>query len=116
MRIFHSKLNCSSFQGTRTIIDNLDTGKSVLPILTNYEGISDCIDACMNNEGVLGLYKGFGALILQYAVHIAVVRLTRAVLMQALMLLRPKAKKTPVEHSPPVIPNSQEQGDSYLLP
>lgn len=25
-------------QGTRTIVDNLDTGYSVLPILTNYEG------------------------------------------------------------------------------
>lgn len=26
-------------QGTRTIVDDLDSGFSVLPILTNYEGI-----------------------------------------------------------------------------
>ena len=29
-------------QGTRSIIDNLDSGIEVTPILTRYEGVADC--------------------------------------------------------------------------
>ena len=32
-------------QGTRSIIDNLDTGTSVVPILTRYEGVADCFSS-----------------------------------------------------------------------
>ena len=35
---FETILHRLHLQGTRTIVDNLDTGYSVLPILTNYEG------------------------------------------------------------------------------
>lgn len=52
-------------QGTRTIIDNLDTGTSVMPILTSYEGPFDCFATTVSQEGRLGLFKGFGALLLQ---------------------------------------------------
>jgi len=52
-------------QGTRTIIDNLDTGTSVMPILTSYEGPLDCFATTVSQEGRLGLFKGFGALLLQ---------------------------------------------------
>ncbi|XP_050535599.1 mitochondrial outer membrane protein SLC25A46-like [Daktulosphaira vitifoliae] len=52
-------------QGTRTIIDNLDTGYSVIPILTGYDGPIDCFVTTVTQEGRLGLIKGFGALILQ---------------------------------------------------
>uniref|UniRef100_A0A2S2PLX3 Solute carrier family 25 member 46 n=1 Tax=Schizaphis graminum TaxID=13262 RepID=A0A2S2PLX3_SCHGA len=52
-------------QGTRTIIDNLDTGTSVMPILTGYEGPLDCLATTVAQEGRLGLLKGFGALLLQ---------------------------------------------------
>lgn len=52
-------------QGTRTIIDNLDTGTSVMPILTGYEGPLDCLATTVAQEGRLGLFKGFGALLLQ---------------------------------------------------
>lgn len=45
-------------QGTRTIIDNLDSGYSVVPILTSYEGASDCYRTTVAVEGVSGLYKG----------------------------------------------------------
>ncbi|XP_025411589.1 solute carrier family 25 member 46-like isoform X2 [Sipha flava] len=54
-------------QGTRTIIDNLDTGISVMPILTGYVGPLDCLVTTVEKEGRLGLFKGFGALILQTA-------------------------------------------------
>lgn len=52
-------------QGTRTIIDNLDTGISVMPILTSYVGPLDCFTTTIKQEGRLGLFKGFGALLLQ---------------------------------------------------
>ncbi|XP_078052559.1 mitochondrial outer membrane protein SLC25A46 [Augochlora pura] len=61
-------------QGTRTIIDNLDTGRSVTPLLTGYSGALDCYRTIISTEGPLGLYKGFGALLLQSAVHLIIVR------------------------------------------
>jgi solute carrier family 25 protein 46 len=67
-------------QGTRTIIDNLDSGYEVIPILTSYEGARDCYVTIVQQEGVAGLYKGFGALILQFLAHVAVIKLTKIVL------------------------------------
>ena len=61
-------------QGTRTIIDNLDTGKEFVPIMTCYEGFTDCFYTIITEEGVSGLFKGFGALMLQYAVQIGNVK------------------------------------------
>ena len=64
-------------QGTRTIIDNTDTGLEVLPIITRYDGVFDCYATIVSEEGFSGLYKGFGALVLQYALHVAVLKITR---------------------------------------
>lgn len=61
-------------QGTRTIIDNLDNGRSVTPLLTGYSGAWDCYSTIVSTEGPLGLYKGFGALLLQSAIHLIIVR------------------------------------------
>lgn len=36
---FETILHRIQLQGTRTIIDNLDTGTTVVPILTSYEGL-----------------------------------------------------------------------------
>lgn len=44
-------------QGTRTIIDSLDVGYEVKPILTRYEGFFDCLNTTVQDEGVLGLFK-----------------------------------------------------------
>lgn len=72
----------------------------------------------MANEGLLGLYKGFGALILQYAAHIFVVHMTRLVLTEVTMRLRSSSSKPkpPIHNSPPVIQNLAGPGDAYLLP
>uniref|UniRef100_A0A069DT22 Putative solute carrier family 25 member 46 n=1 Tax=Panstrongylus megistus TaxID=65343 RepID=A0A069DT22_9HEMI len=75
-------------QGTRTIIDNLDNGFAVTPILTSYEGTVDCYDTTISQEGPGGLFKGFGALILQFTAHYAVLKLTRFVLTQVSILLK----------------------------
>lgn len=82
-------------QGTRTIIDNLDTGRSVTPLLTGYSGARDCYATIVSTEGPLGLYKGFGALILQFAVHIVVLRTAKWVLTElgSIMKFKPKTVK-----------------------
>ncbi|XP_020802910.1 solute carrier family 25 member 46 isoform X2 [Drosophila serrata] len=69
-------------QGTRTIIDNLDNGYAVVPILTNYQGFVDCYQTTMVTEGVGGLYKGFGAMILQFVAHVAVIKLAKWIVNQ----------------------------------
>ncbi|XP_054998202.1 mitochondrial outer membrane protein SLC25A46-like [Sorex araneus] len=66
-------------QGTRTIIDNTDLGYEVLPINTQYEGMRDCINTIRQEEGVFGFYKGFGALIIQYTLHAAVLQITKII-------------------------------------
>lgn len=105
-------------QGTRTIVDNLDDGRSVLPILTNYSGATDCYNSCIAQEGTTGLYKGFGALILQYMAHIALIKLSRFVLSEVGSLLKkPEPKpQLPVDNSPPAISNVTNPPKSYLLP
>uniref|UniRef100_A0A670J0E8 Solute carrier family 25 member 46 n=1 Tax=Podarcis muralis TaxID=64176 RepID=A0A670J0E8_PODMU len=64
-------------QGTRTIIDNTDLGYEVLPINTQYEGMRDCINTIKREEGILGFYKGFGAVVVQYTLHVAVLQFTK---------------------------------------
>lgn len=87
-------------QGTRTIIDNLDTGRSVRPLLTGYSGAVDCYRTIIATEGPLGLYKGFGALVLQFAVHFMVLRATKWILTELTSILRPKpVQKVPPPHS-----------------
>lgn len=64
-------------QGTRTIIDNVDYGektRSVLAVLTNYDSLSDCYQSIVRFEGNWGLYKGLGAIILQYSIHFILLR------------------------------------------
>lgn len=67
-------LNGLYIQGTRTIIDNCDETTVVLPVLTNYDGFSDCYQSILKFEGNLGLYKGLGAIILQYSVQFILFR------------------------------------------
>lgn len=79
-------------QGTRTIIDNLDTGRSVTPLLTGYSCAFDCYKSILSSEGALGLYKGFGALVMQFAVHVMVLRATKWILTEVGSFLRSKPK------------------------
>lgn len=46
----------------------------MLPITTRYEGIFDCVRSIRRDEGIAGFYKGFGALVLQYSLHLALLR------------------------------------------
>ncbi|XP_026212274.1 solute carrier family 25 member 46 [Anabas testudineus] len=77
-----------SLQGTRTIIDATDgavaagTGGSllVLPVNTQYDGFSDCLHTIRRKEGGAGFYRGFGALLMQYALHGALLAAARTLL------------------------------------
>jgi len=62
-------INCLYIQGTRTIVDNVDETTVVLPVLTNYSGFNDCYQSILKSEGPLGLFKGLGAITLQYSLH-----------------------------------------------
>ncbi|XP_014478684.1 PREDICTED: solute carrier family 25 member 46-like [Dinoponera quadriceps] len=86
-------------QGTRTIIDNLDTGKSVTPLLTGYSSATDCYNTIISTEGPFGLYKGFGALILQFSVHVVVLRATKWLLTELSAILVPKPKSMKLQKS-----------------
>ncbi|XP_040012892.1 solute carrier family 25 member 46 [Xiphias gladius] len=75
-------------QGTRTIIDATDgvvaagNGGSplVLPVNTQYDSFSDCLHAIRRKEGGAGFYRGFGALVAQYALHGALLAAARTLL------------------------------------
>jgi len=67
-------INRLHLQGSRTIIDNLDSGFEVVPVITRYEGFFDCCESIRSEEGFSGFYRGFGALVLQYTFRIAAIK------------------------------------------
>jgi len=56
-------------QGTHTFTNDLDCGCSIIQIFSAHDGFLDCCDTTTWLEGKLGLYKGFGALLLQAIVY-----------------------------------------------
>lgn len=79
-------------QGTRTIIDNLDTGTSVTPVISTYQGILECFHTIVQEEGASGLYKGFGALMLQYTIHGIILKSTQLCVSKVTDVLQTKNK------------------------
>ncbi|XP_017051527.1 solute carrier family 25 member 46 [Drosophila ficusphila] len=92
---FETILHRLQLQGTRTIIDNLDNGYTVVPILTNYRGVFDCYRETVLSEGFSGLYKGFGAMIMQFVAHVALIKLAKWIVEQIAegMSSRPPSRK-----------------------
>lgn len=86
--LINFSLNRLYLQGTRTIGDSIDTGNTVLPIISNYEGTVDCFNTIIREEGLAGAYKGFGSLVLQYSVHFALICLTKSILKKILFGLK----------------------------
>ena len=68
---FETVLHRLYIQGTRVLIDNMDTGTEVSGIQTQYDGVIDCMKTIILEEGFQGLYQGFGAFILQFSIHAA---------------------------------------------
>ncbi|GFT17976.1 solute carrier family 25 member 46 [Trichonephila clavipes] len=85
-------------QGTRTIIDDLDSGTSVLPVISTYEGIVDCFHTIVAEEGASGLYKGFGGLLMEYALQVLILKMAQFVFHEIESVFKP-ANKPISEHS-----------------
>ncbi|GFQ96923.1 solute carrier family 25 member 46 [Trichonephila clavata] len=85
-------------QGTRTIIDDLDSGTSVLPVISTYEGIVDCFHTIVAEEGASGLYKGFGGLVMEYALQVLILKIAQFVFHEIESVFKP-ANKPISEHS-----------------
>lgn len=112
---FETILHRIQLQGTRTIIDNLDSGVQVVPILTNYQGAIDCYVQSMQSEGVCGLYKGFGAMLLQFAAHLAVIKISKWIINQITEICSDKAPPKVSEFynlEPATISLSQQHGST----
>lgn len=82
-------------QGSRTIIDNLDSGLEVVPVLTRYEGFFDCCESVRSDEGFGGFYRGFGALILQYAIRLAAIKTCTVIAREIVKLIK---QTSPTSH------------------
>lgn len=63
-------------QGTRTLIDNLDSGAEALVPAGRYSGIFDCFSSIIRKEGVTALFSGIGAIFLQYMLQHCVAGIT----------------------------------------
>lgn len=63
-------------QGTRTLIDDVGGLISVVPLISNYDSAADCYNSILMKEGTAGLFKGFGALILQYSIQATILQMT----------------------------------------
>lgn len=66
---FETVLHRLYIQGTRTLIDNLDSGNAALSITARYSGFSDCLRSIVKSEGFCALFAGLGSLALQYLLH-----------------------------------------------
>jgi len=66
-------VNRLCIQGTRVLIDNMDNPYQMVPITTAYYGARHAFNTILNEtevgEGAGGLYKGFGALVIQYSIQ-----------------------------------------------
>lgn len=71
-------------QGTRTLIDNVDPSGIVTPVISDYDGIGDCYRTIVLEEGKAGLFKGFGALILQYTFQYGFIKLTKLIIQKSI--------------------------------
>lgn len=54
----------------------------MIPILTNYESVIDCYNVIVREEGHAGLYKGFGALVMQCLAYTSILKLSKFVFTQ----------------------------------
>ena len=64
-------------QGTRLIVDNVETGLGILPHDSAYLGFWHCVQTIRQEEGMGGFYKGFSALLLQIAAEVLLLHITR---------------------------------------
>ncbi|CAH8870251.1 unnamed protein product [Trichobilharzia szidati] len=93
-------------QGTRTLVDNMDTGDVVVPIVSSYDGFFDALRSTFDSRvGFLGLYRGFGALLAQYALQALFIFAIRCLYEHLLYLWPPPPTDEKVSTKPSSRPN-----------
>ena len=60
------RLHC---QGLPVLVENVETGLGVQYITSYHSGLLDCLRSVWESEGVLGFFKGYSSVLLQYAVQ-----------------------------------------------
>ncbi|CAA21607.2 Solute carrier family 25 member 46 [Caenorhabditis elegans] len=91
-------------QGTRTLIDNMDTGLSAVSMTVKYSGYFDCVRQVLETEGFWALYAGVGAVLLEYSLHQGLQQLVRACFDRGSELLRKATQGHPVVQSSQITP------------
>ncbi|KAL3997893.1 Mitochondrial carrier family protein [Acanthocheilonema viteae] len=77
---FETVIHRLYIQGTRTLIDNLDSGVTAISITGKYVGFFDCFRTIINRESFWSLYAGVGVLGLQYVLHLCLLRFIRTMI------------------------------------
>uniref|UniRef100_A0A8R1HKS6 Solute carrier family 25 member 46 n=1 Tax=Caenorhabditis japonica TaxID=281687 RepID=A0A8R1HKS6_CAEJA len=101
---FETILHRMYIQGTRTLIDNMDTGLSAVSMTVKYSGFFDCVKQVLENEGFWALYAGVGAVLLEYSLHQGLQQLVRACFDRGSELLRKATQGHPVVQSSQITP------------
>ncbi|CAI5439032.1 unnamed protein product [Caenorhabditis angaria] len=98
-------------QGTRTLIDNMDTGFSAVSQTVKYNGFVDCAKQIMENEGFWALYAGVGAVFLEYLLNSGLQQIVRACFDRGSEILRKATEGHPIgQITPPISAKSSFQG------
>ncbi|KAK6054409.1 hypothetical protein COOONC_08085 [Cooperia oncophora] len=92
---FETIMHRMYIQGTRTLIDNLDTGLSAISITAKYNGFGDCLRSVLQHEGFWALYSGVGALALEYLLHSLLHQAVRACFDRGSEVLRRATESNP---------------------
>lgn len=101
---FETILHRMYIQGTRTLIDNMDTGLSAVSMTVKYSGFFDCTRQVLETEGFWALYAGVGAVLLEYSLHQGLQQLVRACFDRGSELLRKATQGHPVVQSSQITP------------
>lgn len=94
----------------------IDTGKEVVPIITRYEGFFDCFHSIVSEEGFSGLFKGLGALMLQYAVQIAILRFSFVSIKEILKIVNYQSELPPMPKEYLELHTPEVKQDSSVKP
>lgn len=67
-----------------------------MPVISTYEGVVDCFHTIVSEEGASGLYKGFGALVLDYALQLLLLKVAKVTFQEVEKLFTSSANNKPV--------------------
>ncbi|GMT28263.1 hypothetical protein PFISCL1PPCAC_19560, partial [Pristionchus fissidentatus] len=100
-------------QGTRTLIDNMDTGIMTISMKVKYDGFFHCFKSIIQNEGWWALYAGVGAVVLEYALQSCLHQVIRACFERGSEGMRRAMGASTDQMSPPIM---RETFDRPLSP